>query len=94
MALDHSMWANRLCHGCDSMVLHMARLDVLRVARNERHVLALFVLQADLPASKQLRSWLDVLKPWILEWSLEFAAHDIFQTIIGDDMVVCALIFD
>lgn len=83
------MGANRLCHGCDSMVL-----DVLRVACNERYVLALFVLQAYFPACKEVRSWLHVLKPWILEWSLELAAHDVFKAIVGDDVMVGSLILD
>lgn len=59
------------------MVLHMGRLDMLGVARDERHVFAFFVLQADLPASKQLWSRLNVLKPGILEWTLKLATYDV-----------------
>lgn len=94
MALNHPMRANRLCYGSDSMVLYVARLNVLRVACNDRHVFALFVLQADLPAIKQLRSWLYMLKPGILERPLELATYDILQTVIRDDMMVCALVLD
>ena len=81
-----------MCHGRDGMVLHVAGLDVLRVARNERHILALLILQADLPASEEFGSRLYMLKPGILEWSLELAAHDIFQTVVGDDMVMGTLV--
>ena len=76
------------------MVLHVARLDVLGVARDERHVFALFVFQADLPASKQLRSWLYMLKPGILERTLQLATYDVLQAVVRDDMVVCALVLD
>lgn len=83
-----------MCYGSDGMVLYVARLDVRRIARDERHVLALFVLQADLPTIEQLWSWLYVLQPRILEWSLELATYDILQAIVRDDMMVCALVFD
>jgi hypothetical protein len=76
------------------MVLHMARLDVLGIARNERHVFALFVLQADLPTSKKFWPRLNVLKSWILEWSLKLAAYNVFKAIVGDDVMVSALVFD
>lgn len=94
MALDHPMWADRLCYGSNSMVLYVARLNVLGIACDERHVFTLFVLQADLPSSKQLWSWLYVLKPGILKRSLEFATDNILQAVVRDDMVVCALVLD
>lgn len=52
MSLDDSMWAYCLCHGRKSMMLYVARLDVLWVTCDKRHVLAFFVLQADLPTTK------------------------------------------
>jgi hypothetical protein len=76
------------------MLLHVARLDVLGVACNDRHVLALFVLQTDLPASEKLWSRLNMLKPWILERSLQLATHNIFKAVVRDDMVMSALVFD
>lgn len=94
MGLDDSVWADCLCHGRDSVMLHMARLNVLGIACNERHILTFFVLQADLPASKEFRSRLYVLKPWILEWSLKLAAHNIFKAVVGDNVMVGALVLD
>lgn len=92
MSLDHSVWANTLRYGCDSMVLHMARLDVLRVACNEGEVFALLVLEANFPTSEEFRPWLYVVKTWILEWSLELATHNVFEAVVRDDVVVCALV--
>lgn len=76
------------------MVLHVARLHVLGVASDERHIFALFVFQADLPASKQLRSWLYMLKPGILERTLQLATYNVLQAVVRDDMVMCALVLD
>ncbi len=94
VGLDHPMGAECLGHGGDSMMLYMAGLDMLRVACDEWHVLALFILQADLPTGEKLRSGLHTIKPGILEWSLELTAYDIFKAIVGDDMVVSALVLD
>lgn len=94
MGLDDAMWANCLCRGRNSMMLHVARLDMLWVTRSKWHVLAFFVLQADLPTCKEFWTWLHVLKPWVLEGALELPAHDVFEAIVRDDVVVRALVFD
>lgn len=83
-----------LCHRCDGVLLNMAWLNVLRVGRDQWHVLALLILQTDLPASKQLWPWLNMLKPWILKWPLELSVHHVFKTVVRDDMVVCTLVLD
>lgn len=94
VGLDDSMRANCLCHCGDGVVLHVAGLDMLWIAWNERHILALFVLQADLPTGEKFWSRLYVIKPWILERSLELTTHNIFKTVVRNDVVVSALIFD
>jgi hypothetical protein len=76
------------------MMLHVAMLDVSQIACNGRQVLALLILQTDLPAGEELWTRLNVLKPWILERSLQLAAHNIFETVIRDNMVVSALVLD
>lgn len=92
MSLDHSVRAKSLCHGCNSMMLHMARLNVLGVACDKGQVFAFFVLKANFPTGKELWPWLHVLKTRVLEWSFELAAHNVFKAVVGDDVVVSALI--
>jgi len=60
MGLDYALWSNCLSDGTDDMVLYVARLDVMRVSRYKRHVLALFIFEANLPAIEKLRPGLYV----------------------------------
>lgn len=76
------------------MMLHMTRLNVLSIACNERHVLALLILKTDLPAIEELWSGLDVLEPRILVRSFELATHNVLKAIVGNDMMMGALVFD
>lgn len=76
------------------MVLYVAGLYVLSIARHERQVLALFILEAHLPASQKFWSWLNVLESWVLVWSFELPAHHILKAVVGDNVVMRALIFD
>lgn len=92
VSLNHSVWADSLCHRGDGMVLYMAGLNMLRVTRNERHVLAFFILQADLPPGEELGPRLNVFQSGILEWSLELAAHNVFQAVVRDYVVMGTLV--
>ena len=76
------------------MVLYVAGLYVLSIARHERQVLALFILEAHLPASQKFWSWLDVLESWVLVWSFELPTHHILKAVVGDNVVMRALVFD
>lgn len=76
------------------MVLYVTGLYVLSIARDERQVLALFILKANLPASQEFWSRLDVLESWVLIWSFELPAHHVLKAVVGDNVVVRALVFD
>lgn len=54
MGLHYTLWSNCLGDGTNNMVLYVARLDVVRVSCYERHVLALFIFEANLPAIEKL----------------------------------------
>jgi len=60
MGLDYTLWSNCLSDSTNDMMLYMAWLDVMRVSRYKRHVFALFIFEADLPAIKELRPGLYV----------------------------------
>jgi hypothetical protein len=92
VGLKDPTWTNCLCTSRDGMMLHVAWLDMLRVTCNEWHILTLLILDANFPTSEKLRSRLNMLKPWVLKRSLELAAHNVLQAIVGDDMVVSTLI--
>jgi hypothetical protein len=83
-----------LCDRPNNMVLQVAGLHMLTIACNERHVLAFFVFETDFPASEQLRPWLNVREFWILERSFQLSADHVFETVVGDNMVMRALVFD
>lgn len=93
VGLDQPMWVHRLCRRRDRLMLHVTGLDVLGVACNERHVFAFLVLQADFPASEKFWPRLHILEPWVLKWSLELSAHNVLKAVIGDNVVVSALVF-
>jgi hypothetical protein len=76
------------------MMLYVAALYVLSIARDERQVLALFILEAHLPAGQEFWSRLDVLESWVLVWSFELPAHHVLKAVIRDNVVVRALVFD
>lgn len=76
----------------EHMVLDVTWLDRLTVGANKRHVLTLLVFETDLPPVKKLRPGMNVSQLLVLERPLEFAADYIFQAIVGDHMVMCALI--
>jgi hypothetical protein len=72
----------------------VAGLDLLPVATDQWEVLALLVFKAHLPAIEQLRPRVDVGQLWVLVWSLELSAHDVFETVVRNDVVVRSLILD
>lgn len=76
------------------MVLYVASLYMLSIACDEWQVLALFILEAYLPASQEFWSRLNVLEPWVLVWSFELPTYHVLKTIVGDDVVMRALVFD
>lgn len=94
MCLDDTLGPNCLSDGTDDMVLYVARLDVVRVSCYKRHVLAFLIFEANFPAVEKLRPGLYVGQLGILERSLELPANNVFETVVGDDVVVGALVLD
>ena len=94
MSLNRALHSYWLCYGPNNMVLQMTGLNVVGIACKERHVFTFFVFQADLPTIQELWSWLDVGKLWVLERSLEFSTYHVLEAVVGDDVVVSALVLD
>jgi hypothetical protein len=76
------------------MVLYVAGLYVLSIACDERQVLALFILKAYLPAGQEFWSRLDVFEPWVLVRSFELPTYHVLKAVVGDNVVMRALVFD
>lgn len=91
MGLYHAVTGS-LCHWVEHVVLEVAGLHGLSICANKRQVLALLVFETNFPPVKKLWPGMNVGQLLVLEWSLEFAAHDIFQAVVRDDMMVCALV--
>jgi hypothetical protein len=72
----------------------MAGLVVLSVTTNERKVFSLLIFEAHFPATKKFRSRVDVGQLLVLIWSFELSAYDVFETIIRNNVMVCALVLD
>lgn len=66
--------------------------QAMRIARIDRGVFAFLVLQAHFPTCQQFRTRLDVRKLRVLERALELAGDDIFEAVIGDDVMVSPLV--
>lgn len=63
------------------------------VGRILRLIFTLFVLKANFPASEQFRSRLDIAEIWVITRTLQFTVHNIFESVIGDDVMVSPLVF-
>jgi hypothetical protein len=72
----------------------MTGLELLPVATNKWQVLAFLVFEAHLPAIEQFGPGVDVGQLRVLVWSFELSAHDVFETVVRDDMVVRPLVLD
>jgi hypothetical protein len=94
VCLHHTLYSDRLSDSPNDVMLQMTVLNVVRVAYNEGHIFALFILEADLPAIEKLRSGLNVGQLRVLERSLELSTDNVFETVVRDHMVVRALILD
>lgn len=92
--MNHSWYAYRLANSSDHMVLHMAWLDMMRIARNEWRILGFLVFKTDLPAIQQLRPSLDVCQLRILRRALQLSTDDVFQAIIRDYVMMGTLVLN
>lgn len=67
---------------------------VLAVSADEWQVFTLLVFEADLPPVEKFRPRMNVGQLLVLVRSFELSAYHIFETVVGDDVVVCTLVFD
>lgn len=94
MCLHDALSSKCLSYCSKHMVLYMTWLHMVRVSCYKGHVLALFIFETDFPAVEKLWPRLDISELGVLERSLELATDNIFQTVVGDDVVVGALVLD
>jgi hypothetical protein len=76
------------------VMLEVAGLYMLRVSCDQRHVFTFFILEVDLPAVEELWSWMNICELRILKWPLQLATDHILETVVGDDVMVRALVLD
>ena len=66
----------------------------MRVTGDQWHVPILLVFEANFPARKQLRPGLDVGEFWILKRTLQLSSNDVFEAVVGYDVMSGALVLD
>lgn len=57
-------------------------------------VLALLILETDLPTGEKLWPGLDVAESWIFTRALELATNNVFEGVVRDDVMVGSLVLD
>jgi hypothetical protein len=88
----HNPMSDGLCNRINDMVMQMAGLVVVPVAANKWKVFSLFIFEAHFPTTKKFRPRVNVGQFLILIGSFQLSTHHVFETIVGDNVMVCALV--
>lgn len=85
-------WGDTMRAYC--LVVDVAGLMLVRVSCDQRRVFALFIFQADFPIGQEFGPRLDFSQLRILKGTLELAGDDIFETVVGNDVMRRSLVLD